>query len=372
MATQQQVSAAGYACEFVDLVPSELQTECSICLHVLRDPQILDCCGYRFCKCCIERVLNELKTCPLCAQRNPTAIADKQLARILKQKKVKCTHKQEGCQWTGELALLDSHLDLTQRVEGCTFKSIRCMHCNIPYGKSHIEAHELTCPKKPVCCEYCSDHVCLRHELVEHWEFCDLYPIICPKGCGATITRQGLHQHQDTSCPLTIVECEYANIGCKVKIHRRDMKDHLNLCTKDHLTLLTEKYSQLKVSYEMEKEQNLQLLNHDSEVTKSEDVVLLKKLCEIRAEDGLFSDARDQVVVGNLPYRTTEQMIRSLFGQHGSIHAVKFYSSSMIAVVEYEHHDSIERLFHKYNSTGIKLLGSQLRCVQLGYNSYYM
>ena len=390
MATQQK-TVTGYTCEFVDLGTKDLQTECSICLHVLRDPHMLNCCGYRFCKCCIERVLSEFKTCPLCAKRNPTAMADKQLGRTLRQKKVKCTHREEGCQWTGELALLDDHLDLAQRVSGCQFKNMRCIHCNISYRKSQIEDHESKCSKKLVCCEYCNDHVCLRHELVEHWESCDLYPIICPKGCGATVTRRGLRQHREKSCPFTIVECEYANVGCEVKVRRGDMNDHLDQYTKEHLAVLMGKYSKLKVSFEKEKEEKRQIeikleeakeksqhLEKELDETKErqrvaesikskEDVILLKRLCDLRAEEG-FQEAEDQVVVGNLPLRTTEQMIRSLFGQHGLIHKVKFYPSSLIAVVEYDYNGSIEILFHKYNSTGIRLLGSQLRCVRLGYH----
>ena len=50
-------TVVGYACDFVDTIPKELQTECSICLHVLRDPHMVDCCGYRFCKSCIEQEL---------------------------------------------------------------------------------------------------------------------------------------------------------------------------------------------------------------------------------------------------------------------------------------------------------------------------
>ena len=66
MAGQTASAIVGYACEFMDTIPKEFQTECSICLHVLRDPHMVDCCGYRFCKRCIEQVMSEFKSCPLC------------------------------------------------------------------------------------------------------------------------------------------------------------------------------------------------------------------------------------------------------------------------------------------------------------------
>ena len=50
----------GYDCQFVD-PPQELQTECAICLHVVREPYLVDCCGYRFCRVCIENVDTEAR-----------------------------------------------------------------------------------------------------------------------------------------------------------------------------------------------------------------------------------------------------------------------------------------------------------------------
>ena len=37
--------AAGYDCSFVGPLPEDLQSECSICLHVLREPILVRCCG---------------------------------------------------------------------------------------------------------------------------------------------------------------------------------------------------------------------------------------------------------------------------------------------------------------------------------------
>ena len=372
MAEDQQ-AVVGYACEFVDAIPKELQTECSICLHVLRDPHMVDCCGYRFCRRCIDRVLYEFKTCPLCNHKQPRTIADKQLSRTLRQKRVKCTHKEEGCKWTGELAALDEHLALSKRVEGCFFKSLLCAHCNIPYRKSLIEDHESKCLKKTVVCEYCKVFQCLRHELSQHWESCGHYPIVCPRGCGAKVTRLGLYRHFEASCPFTVVDCEYAYAGCDIRVSRKCMREHMNQSMKDHLALLTKKYSKLQLEHERERENNRQLeINLEEQKDKvreksgkDEETALLKRLCALRSEDD-FDAPNDQVVIENLPTRANEQMIKSLFGQHGPIFAVRLYSSS-IAVVEYESNDSIGKLFHKYNSTGIRLLGSQLRCVHLGY-----
>ena len=372
----------GYACKFVDVIPKELQTDCSICLHVLRDPHMVDCCGYRFCKHCIERVLSAFKSCPLCNHRLPTAIADKQLSRTLRQKEVRCTHKEEGCKWVGELSALDEHLDVTRRVDGCVFKFMRCSFCSLMFRFDRIGDHESDCPRKPVICEYCNIFQCLRHELSQHWENCGLYPIVCPKGCGARVTRISLDKHYRNWCPLSLVDCEFAYAGCEGKWHRKCMKAHLDEAVKDHLDLLTKMFSEMKVAYEKEHDTNERLKGQlegvkaeleDERVkqrdTSKEDNTLLKKLCYLRQEDAIgFYAARDQVLVHNLPPRTTEQMLKSLFGQHGPVHAVKLYQSTdFIAVVEFGSNESIGKLFQKYNSMGIKLLGYQLKCIHLEY-----
>ena len=373
--------AVGYACEFVDTIPKELQTECSVCLHVLRDPHMVDCCGYRFCKGCIERVLAEFKSCPLCNHRQPKAVADRQLSRTLREKRVRCAHKEEGCKWVGELSALDEHLDVTKRVDGCKVKFIRCHFCNSVYHRKGIENHESKCHKKPVICEYCNVFQCLRHELPLHWDVCALYPIVCPKGCGAKTTRISLEKHYKNWCPLSIVDCEFAYAGCKVKVQRKHMKTHLDDAMKDHLDLMTKSFSAMKTACEKERDASEKLTfqleevkkalqdekakQRDRDSGKDQENTILKKLCYLRqSEEDEFEEPSDQVLVHNLPQRTTEQMLKSIFGQHGSVYAVKLYPE-LIAVVEYESSDSIFKMFQKYNSSGIRLLGNQLKCIHL-------
>ena len=45
---------AGFECEFVEPPPTVLQTECPVCLHILREPYQAICCGNSFCRECFE------------------------------------------------------------------------------------------------------------------------------------------------------------------------------------------------------------------------------------------------------------------------------------------------------------------------------
>ena len=332
----------GYDCEFVNAVPEELQTECSICLHILRDPRLVDCCGYRFCKDCIETHISENDNCPLCKQECPSTMADKQLDRILKQKVVRCSHKEEGCMWTGELYLLNDHLDPAERLKGCEFQKLKCSFCDTYFQRNQIESHELECPRRIVKCEYCYFFKCPQEELVKHWEECNQYPVECPNGCGAKKARQYLKEHVENECSLTTVDCEFAYAGCKVRKLHKDMSDHLKESMQRHLSMLKKKYSELDQEYQKEK-------------GKSEMVLDIIR----------WVNQKDQVFVENLPWGTTEQMLRSLFGQYGRLHSVWFYSDTLNALLKYDDDDSIHKLFRTYNSRGIKLRGAQLKCAHL-------
>ena len=60
----------GFECGFLEDPPKWLQTECPICLHILRDPYQVTCCGKSFCRLCIDRVKGDLKPCPCCNTEN--------------------------------------------------------------------------------------------------------------------------------------------------------------------------------------------------------------------------------------------------------------------------------------------------------------
>ena len=76
--------------------------------------------------------------------------------------------------------------------------------------------------------------VCDMSYIAQHWEDCALYPIVCPKGCGAKISRTSLDKHFGNWCPWSIIDCEFEYAGWEVRIRRKCMKSHLDEDVKDH------------------------------------------------------------------------------------------------------------------------------------------
>ena len=103
-------TSGGYDCKFVKPPPSAFQTECPVCHLPLRDPYQATCCGTSFCCSCIEQLRTGNNLCPTCRKDNFKVSPNKGLKRSLNQLQVFCTHRKDGCTWTGELGELDHHL----------------------------------------------------------------------------------------------------------------------------------------------------------------------------------------------------------------------------------------------------------------------
>ena len=234
----------GYDCEFIER-PKELQTDCPICLVILREPFQVTCCGYSFCRTCVMRIQADKKSCPTCNEAKFDAFPNKGLRRSLYAFRVRCVHQKSGCEWTGELVQLDRHLNLNpelgKQLIGCEFAAVACTHCCEYVQRRYVHAHQTdSCPQRPFSCDYCDDYGSAYEDVVNnHWPVCKFYPVPCPNKCGLNPERQKVETHVNMQCPLTIVNCDFRYTGCEVHLPRRDMPTHLaeNLTT--HISLLT-------------------------------------------------------------------------------------------------------------------------------------
>ena len=107
-ASQLKETFGGYDCEFAELPPSYLQTDCPICRMILRDPHQCKCCGVNFCCSCIKQVQAERNSCPICRKDSFEVFEDEDLKQVLIQLRVLCS--KDGCKWKGELGELKHHL----------------------------------------------------------------------------------------------------------------------------------------------------------------------------------------------------------------------------------------------------------------------
>ena len=235
----------GFECEFVEKPANYLQTECPICLLILRKPYQVTCCGKSFCKECIERIKTGKRACPCCNRETFNDFLNLGLQQPLYAFQVHCSNKEDGCEWKGELGQLDNHLNLNNlskenELEGCAVANIKCSYCSEIVTRNSLQHHKNElCDKRPFSCEHCNNYKSTYNDVIHnHWSVCGSHPVQCPNKCEAFPQRQDCEKHVSSDCPLTVVECDFNYAGCEVKLPRKEMPDHIKDSLVPHFLLL--------------------------------------------------------------------------------------------------------------------------------------
>ncbi|CAI8053073.1 TNF receptor-associated factor 6, partial [Geodia barretti] len=168
-------------------LPKVSTRKCPICLLVLRKPSQVECCGRVFCTGCLQRALRDSDDrCPMCNARAPRMFTDQNFRRILAGFRVYCVHRsrgegERGCQWTGELRQLGSHLNPNQNQKGCLFVNVTCSLCGETMKRSSLSQHqESDCPKRSYSCPHCYIQSNYNNIVNSHLGKCPYYPCRCP------------------------------------------------------------------------------------------------------------------------------------------------------------------------------------------------
>ena len=227
---------SGYQCEFVDSVEDY---ECPLCLHVTREPSLTSCCGQHFCQTCINKILTDQKPCPLCKASGFAVFFDKKQKRRVVSLKVVCSKKAAGCDWVGSLGDLDSHVSVANG--DCQFVSVNCSNnCGETVQRKLLATHLANdCLKRPYSCKYCQLKSTYEEIRDKHTPVCTKYPVPCPNKCQTDSLERGQLQQHIRECPLQEIDCELKELGCNVKVPRKDIPKHMEESTQSHFRLMT-------------------------------------------------------------------------------------------------------------------------------------
>ena len=172
----------------------------------------------------------------MCRTEQFTTVPNKQNERAVLSLHVLCTNTKRGCDWTGEVANITSHLT---KSNGCKFEVVCCQNnCGKSFGRQYLSGHVEECPRHPIKCEYC--HIEGEYQFIEgsHQQQCYKYPVLCPNKCEIMdVPRQDVEEHRKV-CPLEIVQCQYLDVGCDAEMARKDLVKHDEEETNEHLLLM--------------------------------------------------------------------------------------------------------------------------------------
>ena len=225
--------------DFVEQPPEDFF--CPVSFTVLFEPYQTRCCGNHLSEEAYQRLQG--KPCPLCRNKNVTAMKDNFHKRKVLSLKVRCPHKAEGCEWQGELRSLEpQHLN-TNSCEGeCEYVNVDCPYaCGERVQRRSLEEHKSQhCPLRPFTCQYCNHKATHQKVTNEHWPVCEKYPLPCPNECGEEIERQHLKGHLEQSCELEVIQCDFSYAGCGAQLQRRLMSAHMKEGMEAHLSLVAQ------------------------------------------------------------------------------------------------------------------------------------
>ncbi|XP_065681129.1 TNF receptor-associated factor 5-like isoform X3 [Hydra vulgaris] len=184
--------------------------ECPVCKMAFCEP-IQTQCGHRLCLTCSEEIKKCNKgvlICPLDKKvsKPDKTFPDKAFERAVQHLQVKCKNFMKNCRWTGDLRLIDNHL------ENCKYQ-------------------EVSCP----------------NEL-----------------CTASVLRKELMEHMETDCIFRLANCQYCYLEIlylEMQGTRNEQDIHASSSTHNHLSMAMSKVIALETKISLMEEEMEQKFN---------------------------------------------------------------------------------------------------------------
>ena len=259
---------------FLEPVPNYLT--CIICYGLLKDAVATECCEKMF---CYEHSSRTERVCPACRHTPLAVTRNKGIDSIVKDVKVFCLHREEGCQWKGHLCFEPDH-----RKRTCEYEVVSCTKgCGADMQRRLLETHLLEyCPEREVKCEFCEVIVTVA-ELESHQESCPDYPVGCPHGCELILPRNKVEEHS-TVCPELPVPCPFAGAGCNKLLKNKDLDDHVQASVVEHLSLISAQNISLRDDQDALKQELLQVSAENASL-REKLTILNRDYAEVKMEN---------------------------------------------------------------------------------------
>jgi len=256
---------------------------------------------------------------------------DKATERKILSFKIKCSS--DGCDWTGELREKEDHL------ASCSFKLVSCTNenCQVTIQRKELEEHATnSCLWRIEVCDHCNEShpKCL---IQDHVERCEKKPMECPNSCGEIIVQAEIASHTNDHCPLSVVSCPYAQMGCNAKIQRKEVETHLQSTMQLHLDLacttfkettgkLEEKMNALQLKQEELDKERITLREQVKELT-AKNVALDAKMAAQEKEVSVLRSESSKFVWRINGF--SEILRRAISGTEREIYSEPFFTGKM-------------------------------------------
>ena len=237
------------------------EVECIICHELADNVHQTSCCGNSVCMQCANKWKQKSNSCPQCRKQPLKIVVDPRTQRRITGATVYCPNYPLGCDWVDGFGRVEQHLATDCEFEGKKCQNLQCREV-IPEKLLKIHSANLclwrseACP----CCELVRKHkfgsmkskqaeLLTYHDIItDHHHDCPKWPARCPNSCDPylTLTQSSVGRHVKEKCPEALIDCKFAKVGCKEKVKRKDLAQHMKDVVSDHLTAMFEDYMKLK------------------------------------------------------------------------------------------------------------------------------
>ena len=219
--------------EPLPLVVPTKEFECPVCLGLMRDPVLNNCCGQHFCADCIAKVTNAQGPCPLCNQKKFEIFPNKHFERNLKNLQASCSQQPDGCPWEGTVGEFAGHY------RQCDYVHVACSNeCGVSVKRKLLDYHRGNeCPLRKSACEHCGLEGSHQFVTGVHRTGCPNLPVQCPNGCNSSVPRTEIPAHL-SECSHQSVRCSFQQVGCVDEFRRSELGAHMQEHVTKHVSLV--------------------------------------------------------------------------------------------------------------------------------------
>ena len=237
------------------------EVDCIICQQVGGNAHQTSCCGSTLCLQCASMWRNKNNSCPQCRKKPLRVIEDPKTQRRITGATVYCPNYHFGCDFIDGFGRMAQHLKAD-----CEFEGMKCphFHCDQVVPKKFLSNHvSEMCLWRNVACPGCgvNSEITYHDIITHHHRACPKWPARCPHSCTPylTLTQSIVDSHLRVECPQAVIDCSFSEVGCKVKVKRKDMPEHIRDAMSDHLTAVLVDHMKVKHENEELKRELIQL-----------------------------------------------------------------------------------------------------------------
>ena len=168
--------------------------------------------------------------------------------RTIRGLAIRCTGRENGCDWHGTVATLDDHLLTCQfTLIPCPKKCRDANRVKVQVMRKDMENHLANhCPYRPYQCPRCGKKENFTYITNFHDQYCEKKRVKCPE-CKLPMLQGELKDHLQNVCEEIAMPCKFESLGCKAQLKRREKAAHEEDNEKLHLNLALELMSRLRL-----------------------------------------------------------------------------------------------------------------------------